>query len=96
MGHVFDFLSVALITTELLDEQGRGARLDSDLSSSVLALELDHDADTLPLSSLLNDVLTDFFGVLSYYGCTRPRGPSLGARVAAGPGSPPKTLILTA
>lgn len=26
----------------------------------------------------------------------RPRGPSLGARVAAGPGSPPKTLMLTA
>ena len=25
----------------------------------------------------------------------RPRGPSLGARVAAGPGSPPKTFILT-
>ena len=26
---------------------------------------------------------------------TRPKGPSLGARVAAGPGSPPKTLMLT-
>jgi len=26
----------------------------------------------------------------------RPSGPSLGARVAAGPGSPPKTLMLTA
>jgi hypothetical protein len=26
---------------------------------------------------------------------TRPRGPSLGARVAAGPGYPPKTLMLT-
>ena len=25
----------------------------------------------------------------------RPRGPNLGARVAAGPGSPPKTLMLT-
>ena len=27
--------------------------------------------------------------------CTRPKGPNLGARVAAGPGSPPKTLMLT-
>lgn len=26
---------------------------------------------------------------------TRPRGPNLGARVAAGPPSPPNTLILT-
>jgi hypothetical protein len=26
----------------------------------------------------------------------RPSGPSFGARVAAGPGSPPKTLMLTA
>lgn len=26
----------------------------------------------------------------------RPRGPNLGARVAAGPGYPPNTLILTA
>ena len=26
---------------------------------------------------------------------TRPRGPNLGASVAAGPGSPPKTFILT-
>ena len=26
----------------------------------------------------------------------RPRGPSLGAKVAAGPASPPKTLMLTA
>jgi len=26
---------------------------------------------------------------------TRPRGPNFGASVAAGPGSPPKTFILT-
>lgn len=26
---------------------------------------------------------------------TRPKGPNLGAKVAAGPPSPPKTLILT-
>jgi hypothetical protein len=33
--------------------------------------------------------------IFKNYLFTRPRGPNLGARVAAGPGSEPKTLILT-
>jgi hypothetical protein len=59
-----------------------------------------HNSDTFPFSSFFNDILTDFFGILNifYYvndDITKPNGPNLGARVAAGPGSPPKTLMLT-
>lgn len=40
MSDVFNFLFVTFVVTELLDEEGRLARLDSDFSSSVLALKL--------------------------------------------------------
>ena len=93
--HVLHFLSVALVVAEFLDQQGGGAGVDGDLGGSVLALQLHHHADALPLGAFLHDVLTDFLGVLRGGRRTRPRGPSLGARVAAGPASPPNTLMLT-
>lgn len=96
VGDVLDFLSVALVVSELLDEKGGRAGVHGDFSSSVLAFQLDHHTDALPLSTFLHDVFTDLLGVLNKSYCTKPRGPSLGARVAAGPGSPPKTLMLTA
>ena len=95
VGHVLDLLSISLVASELLDEEGGGAGVDGDFGSPVLALQLDHDSNSLPFSSFLDDVLTDLFGVLHKGGVTRPRGPSLGASVAAGPGSPPNTLMLT-
>ena len=69
--------------------------MDGNLGSSVLTFELHHNSNTFPFSSLLDDILSDFFSVLNEKIITRPRGPNLGARVAAGPGSPPKTLMLT-
>jgi hypothetical protein len=56
---------------------------------------LHHHSDALPLRSLLHDVLAHFLRVLHRHTSTRPRGPNLGARVAAGPASPPNTLMLT-
>jgi hypothetical protein len=60
-----------------------------------LTFKLNHNSNTFPLRSFLNDILSNFFGVLHYYCNTKPRGPSLGASVAAGPAYPPKTLMLT-
>ena len=95
VGDIFDFLSVSLVASELLDKESGWARLDCDFCGSVLALQLNHNSDSFPLGSFLDDIFTNLFGVLDYERYTRPRGPSLGARVAAGPGSPPKTLMLT-
>lgn len=97
MGDVLDLLAVALVVAQLLDDEGRGRWPDADFGGSVLALELDHDSNSLPLGALLDDVFADLLGILrSLRLITRPRGPSLGARVAAGPASPPNTLMLTA
>lgn len=88
--------------TQLLDQKGGRSREDGDFSSSVLDFQLNHASNSFHFGSLLDDILTDNFGVLGFRiekglerGSTRPRGPNLGANVLAGPGSPPKTLTLT-
>jgi len=52
------------VLAELLDEESRGGIENGDISSSVLALELDDDSDTLVSSASLDDIFTDFLGVL--------------------------------
>ena len=70
--------------------------MNDNLCSSVLTFKLDHNSDSFPFTTLLNDILADFLGILRInYMITRPSGPNLGARVAAGPGYPPNTLMLT-
>ena len=95
MSDVFDFLSISFISAQFLDEKGWWSWLDWNFGSSVLAFQLNHDSNSFPLSTFLDDIFTDFLGILNKLKITKPRGPNLGARVAAGPGSPPKTLILT-
>jgi hypothetical protein len=73
--------------------------MNDNLSRPILTFKLDHNSNTFPFSTLFNNILSDFFSILNNYlykkNNTRPNGPSFGARVAAGPGYPPKTLILT-
>ena len=51
-----------------------------------------HLAPSLTMSS---PTFLGFFEMNVISNFTRPRGPSLGAKVDAGPGSPPKTLMST-
>ena len=95
MVYVLDFFSVSLVVSKFFDEKSWWAWFNVDFSCSVLALQLNHNSDSFPFWSFFDDILTDFLGVLYYWRGTSPRGPNLGASVAAGPGSPPKTLILT-
>ena len=79
VGHVLDFLSVTLVVAELLDKQGGGRGVDGDFSSSVLALELDHHSDALPLAAFLDDVLTHLLSV-------QTQGAELGSEGGCGAG----------
>jgi hypothetical protein len=87
------------VLSDFLDKESRSGWLNDDFSSSVLALELDHDSDTFPFASFLDNIFSYLLRVLKKkikdYFFTRPRGPNLGAKVEAGPPSPPKTLMLT-
>ena len=48
----------------------------------------------LPSLTISSPTFLAFF-IFKFIYFTRPKGPNFGANVAAGPGSPPKTLILT-
>lgn len=64
VSDVLDLLAVALVVSEFLDDEGRGRGLDADFGGSVLALELDHHSDALPLGAFLDDVFAHLLGIL--------------------------------
>ena len=64
VGDVLHLLSVSFIVTQLLNDESRAGGLDADFCVSVLALELDHDSDSLPLGTFLDDIFSDFLSIL--------------------------------
>ena len=52
---------------EFLDEESRGGVEDGNISSSVLALELDDNSNTLVGSASLDDIFTNLLGILYFY-----------------------------
>ena len=72
-------------------------------------LHLNHNLNVLPLGGFLLDIFTDLLGILimarnevvlkmniiRIYFLTKPKGPNLGAREEAAPGSPPLDLRIT-
>ena len=76
VSHVLHFLSVSLIASQFFDDESWGSRLNCNLCGPILALELNHDSDSLPLSSFLYNVFTDFLGIQTKR--TQLRGESSG------------------
>ena len=64
VSDVLHFLSISFVVAELFDDKGWWSGVDDDFSGSVLTFKLNHDSNTFPLSSFLDDVFTDFFSVL--------------------------------
>lgn len=64
MLDVLGLLAVTRGLVEGLDHERRGRGNDGDLGNTVLDDELDREAETLPVSGVLGDIITNLLGVL--------------------------------